>query len=343
VQIRVPQRGDKRELLETVTRNAKEEFTRHRLRRASDHNSRSRALTELQDLLQLPEAPLRIECYDMAHLQGTDYVGSMVVLTDGLPDKREYRRFKVKGVPGNDDYAAMEEVLTRRLTAYLNEKDRPVGEPGTRPSKFAYPPQLLLVDGGKGQLAVAERVVRELGLEDEIPVASLAKRFEEVFVPGHDEPMNVPRGSEALFMLQRVRDEAHRFANTFHRELRGKRMTASGLDGIPGLGEARKKKLLTALGGITAVKKAGLEELKALSFLPDSVATAVHDRFHKPAARRPSASADLGSDFRPEPLVPVALRSPVPAERGAEEDELLAAERADLSDLLGDLSGRPDE
>ena len=272
VQIRVPQRGDKRDLLETVNRNAKEEFIRHRLRRASDHNSRSRALTEIQDLLHLPEAPLRIECYDMAHLQGTDYVGSMVVLTDGLPDKREYRRFKVKGVPGNDDYAAMEEVLTRRLTAYLAEKDIPIGEPGTRPGKFSYPPQLLLVDGGKGQLAVAERVVHELGLEHEIPVASLAKRYEEVFVPGDPEPVNVPRGSEALFMLQRIRDEAHRFANTFHRELRGKRMTASALDGIPGLGESRRKKLLVALGGVNAVKRASLDELQALSFLPDAVA-----------------------------------------------------------------------
>ena len=280
VQIRAPQRGDKRALLETVTRNAKDEFTRHRLRRASDHNTRSRALTELQDVLRLPEAPLRIECYDMAHLQGTDYVGSMVVMTDGLPDKREYRRFKVKGVPGNDDYAAMEEVLTRRLTAYLAEKDRPIGEEGTKPGRFAYPPQLLLVDGGKGQLGVAEKVVRELGLEDEIPVASLAKRFEEVYVPGDPEPVNVPRGSEALFMLQRIRDEAHRFANTFHRELRGKRMTVSALDGIPGLGESRKKRLVQAMGSVTAVKRAGIEELKALPFLPDAVAEAVYAKLH---------------------------------------------------------------
>ena len=236
VEVRVPQRGDKRALLDTVTRNAKEEFTRHRLRRASDHNSRARAINELQDLLGLPEAPLRIECYDMAHLQGTDYVGSMVVMEDGLPKKSDYRRFKVKGVEGNDDYAAMEEVLTRRLTAYLAERDRPVGERGERPGRFSYPPQLLLVDGGKGQLAVAERVVRDLGLDDEIPVASLAKRFEEVYVPGRADPVNVPRQSEALFMLQRLRDEAHRFANTFHRDLRGKRMTTSALDGIPGLG-----------------------------------------------------------------------------------------------------------
>jgi excinuclease ABC subunit C len=279
VQIRVPQRGDKRALLETVTRNAGEEFTRHRMRRASDHNSRSRALTELQDLLELPEAPLRIECYDMAHLQGTDYVGSMVVLEDGLPAKREYRKFKVN-VPGNDDYAAMEEVLTRRLNAYLEERDRPIGERGERPGRFAYPPQLLLVDGGKGQLGVAQRVVESLGLTDEIPVASLAKRFEEVYVPGRPEPVEVPRGSEALFMLQRIRDEAHRFANTFHGQRRSKRMVASSLDGIPGLGEARKKQLVKAMGGINAVKRASLDELQALSFLPDSVAEAVYTKFH---------------------------------------------------------------
>ena len=280
VQIRVPQRGDKRDLHDTVTRNAKEEFTRHRLRRAADHNTRSRALTELQDLLGLPEAPLRIECYDMAHLQGSDYVGSMVVVEDGLPNKREYRRFKVKTVDGNDDYAAMEEVLTRRLTAYLEQRDQPVNERGDRPGKFAYPPQLLLVDGGKGQLAVAERVVKALGLEDEIPIASLAKRFEEVYVPGSSLPVNVPRGSEALFMLQRIRDEAHRFANSFHRELRAKRMTKSSLDDIAGLGDNRKMRLAKELGGVNAVKKASLETLKSLTWLPDAVAETVYAKFH---------------------------------------------------------------
>jgi excinuclease ABC subunit C len=284
VQVRVPQRGEKRELQETVTRNAKEEFTRHRLRRASDHNSRARALNELQDALDLPEAPLRIECYDMAHIQGTDYVGSMVVLEDGLPRKSEYRRFKVKGVDGNDDFAAMEEVLTRRLVAYLAERDRPVSE---RPGKFAYPPQLLLVDGGKGQLAVAERVVRELGLEAEIPLASLAKRYEEVFVPGRSEPVQIPRSSEALYLLQRVRDEAHRFANSFHRELRDKRMTKSVLDDVPGLGPTRKQRLLKELGSVSAVKKASIEELRAFTWLPDVVADAVYDRIHRPS--RPSS------------------------------------------------------
>ena len=315
VQIRVPQRGDKRDLHETVTRNAKEEFVRHRLRRASDHNSRSRALTELQDLLQLPEAPLRIECYDMAHMQGTDYVGAMVVLEDGLPNKREYRRFKVKTVDGNDDYAAMQEVLTRRLTAYLNERDQPVNERGDRPGKFAYPPQLLLVDGGKGQLAVAERVVKELGLEDEIPIASVAKRFEEVFVPGRPLPVNIPRGGEALFMLQRIRDEAHRFANTFHRELRGKRMTKSSLDDIAGLGDNRKVRLAKELGGINAVKKASLETLKSLTWLPDSVAETVYRKFHADCDPAPAPAPLTELTPTPDTLPAISERALRPRPR----------------------------
>jgi excinuclease ABC subunit C len=277
VEIRVPQRGDKRTLMETVDKNAKEEFTRHRLRRSADHNSRAKALNELQDHLELPYAPLRIECYDMSHIQGSDYVGSMVVLEDGLPKKSEYRRFKVREVPGNDDFAAMEEVLTRRLTAYLIERQKPVSE---RQGKFAYPPQLLLVDGGKGQLGVAVRVLEELGLRDEIPVAALAKRYEEVFLPHDPEPVRIPRQSEALYLLQRIRDEAHRFAITYHRQLRGKRMTTSVLDGIPGLGETRKQRLTKELGGIRNVKQASLEELKALSWLPDRVAEAVYEKVH---------------------------------------------------------------
>ena len=278
VTIRVPQRGAKRELLETVTRNATEELNRHRLRRAADHNSRARALNELQEALGLPEAPLRIECYDMSHIQGSDYVGSMVVLEDGLPNKREYRRFKIREVDGNDDFAAMEEVLTRRLTNYLTDREKPVGERG----RFAYPPQLLLVDGGKGQLSVAERVLDELGLTDEIPIASLAKRFEEVYVPGRSEPVRIPRQSEALYLLQRVRDEAHRFAISFHRELRGKRMTKSVLDDIPGLGPTRKKRLLKELGGVGAVKQTSLDDLRSLTWLPDAVADAVHAKIHDP-------------------------------------------------------------
>ena len=267
--VRVPLRGQKRELQETVTRNAREEFVRHRLRRASDHNSRAKALNELQEHLGLPDAPLRIECYDMSHIQGSDYVGSMVVVEDGLPKKSDYRRFKIKGDQGNDDFAAMEQVLTRRLTAYLAERRQPDRRPT---GKFTYPPQLLLVDGGKGQLSVAVRVLEELGLADEIPVAALAKRFEEIYVPGEADPIRLPRQSEALYLLQRIRDEAHRFAITFHRELRGKRMTTSVLDGITGLGEVRRKRLVKELGGVKAVKAASLEDLQALPWLPDAVA-----------------------------------------------------------------------
>jgi excinuclease ABC subunit C len=282
VVVRVPQRGDKRALLETVVRNAEEEFARHRLRRAADHNSRARALNELQEHLGLPTAPLRIECYDMSHIQGSDYVGSMVVMEDALPKKSDYRRFRIRGVPGNDDFAAMEEVLTRRLTAYLQERGKPAAE---RPGRFAYPPQLLLVDGGRGQLSVAVRVVEELGLAEEIPVAALAKRFEEVYLPGSPEPVRIPRQSEALYLLQRVRDEAHRFAVSYHRQLRGRRMTTSALDGIPGLGETRRKRLVKELGGVRAVKEASIDDLKALSWLPDPVAEAVWEKLHGMAAR----------------------------------------------------------
>ncbi|MDQ3305670.1 MAG: excinuclease ABC subunit UvrC, partial [Actinomycetota bacterium] len=279
VTVRVPRRGDKRGLQETVTRNATEEFTRHRLRRASDHNSRARALRELQEALGLPEAPLRIECYDMSHIQGTDYVGSMVVMEDGLAKKRDYRRFKVRDVPGNDDFAAMREVLTRRLQAYLIERKRPVAD---REGRFSYPPQLLVVDGGKGQLSVAREVVEELGLEAEVPVAALAKRFEEVYVPGRAEPVRIPRQSEALYLLQRLRDEAHRFAISYHRQLRDKRMTTSVLDDIPGLGPVRQKRLRAELGGVTGVKRASLDQLQALPWLPNTVAQAVWDKVHSP-------------------------------------------------------------
>ena len=282
VDVRQPQRGDRRELLQMVMKNATDALVRHRMKRASDHNSRSRAIAELQDQLGLSQAPLRIECYDMAHLQGTDYVGSMVVLEDGLPAKREYRKFAVRDVPGNDDYAAMREVLTRRLSAYVHERDTPAGERGKKPGRFAYPPQLLLVDGGKGQLGVAVEVLHELGLEDEIDVAALAKRFEEVYLPEQTDPVLLPRGSDALFMLQVVRDEAHRFANSFHRERRGRRMKASELDGIAGLGPKRRERLLKEVGGIGALRGVSRERLAALEWLPASVADEVHRRFAGP-------------------------------------------------------------
>ena len=286
VDIVVPQRGAKRALQETVTRSASEDLARHRLRRASDHNARSKALTELQAALGLREAPLRIECFDMSHLQGTDYVGSMVVLEDGLVKRSDYRRFKVKTVKGNDDYAAMEEVLTRRLGALKESKEsKEHPEPGARPKRFAYRPNLLVVDGGKGQLGVAERVVNELGLEGEVELASLAKQFEEVYRPGSPEPVRIRRGSDALYLLQRIRDEAHRFAITFHREKRGQRMTRSVLDGIPGLGPSRKARLVKEFGGVNAVRAAALEELLAPSWLPDQVGLAVYEGVRKTGAR----------------------------------------------------------
>ena len=272
-----PQRGEKKALVEMVNKNAAEALAMHRLKRSADHNARARALNSLQDALDLPEAPLRIECYDMSHLQGTDYVGSMVVMEDGLPRPPEYRRFKVRTVPGNDDYAAMEEVLTRRLRAYLEEKELPVGE---RKRHFSYPPQLLLVDGGKGQLRVAIRVLEELGLDGDIPVAALAKQFEEVYLPERPEPVRIPRGSEALYLLQQVRDEAHRFAITYHRKLRAKRMTMSVLDGVPGLGPARRRRLLAEVGSVKAVKDASRDRLGELSWLPKPVADALWQKIH---------------------------------------------------------------
>jgi len=277
VSIRVPMRGDKRALQQTVIDNASAAFSRHRLKRMSDHNSRARALNELQEHLSLPAAPLRIECYDMSHIQGTDYVGSMVVMEDGLPKKSQYRRFKIKTVAGNDDFAAMEEVLNRRLANYLDQRAKPVDQ---RDGKFSYPPQLLLVDGGKGQLSVAVRVLKQLGLLDEIPVASLAKQFEEVYLPGRSDPVELPRQGEGLYMLQRIRDESHRFAIGFHRQLRDKRAVASSLDGIRGLGPTRKKRLVAEFGGVNAVKRADLATLKKLSWLPDDVCERIHQTLH---------------------------------------------------------------
>jgi len=267
VEVRTPQRGDKRLLLETVTRNAREEFQRHRMRRASDHNARAKALNSLQDALDLPEAPLRIECFDMSHIQGTDYVGSMVVLEDGIPRRDQYRRFKVREVPGNDDFAAMEECVRRRFAAYLDERQRAPGEPA-----------------GSGGTTVLE----ELGLSEEIPVASLAKQFEEVYLPYRSEPVRIPRSSEALYLLQQVRDEAHRFAITYHRQLRGKRMTKSVLDDVPGLGPTRRKRLLEHFGTQKALRAAPVESLLELSWLPDAVGRAVYERLHAPppSARR---------------------------------------------------------
>jgi excinuclease ABC subunit C len=275
VQIRVPQRGSKRELLATVARNAVEAFAQHKLRRASDHNARARALMALQEALDLPEAPLRIECFDISNLQGTEIVASMVVMEDGLAKRSDYRRFKIRTQEGQDDFAAMEEALTRRFRRYLQERDE-----GARAGKrFAYPPNLLLVDGGKGQLNVAVRVLEELGLED-ISVASLAKRFEEVYRPDRPDPVRIPRDSEALYLLQQVRDEAHRFAITYHRQLREKKATKSVLDDVPGLGPTRRTRLLREFGSVKKLRELTEEDLVALPWLPERVARATYAALH---------------------------------------------------------------
>ena len=272
VSLRVPQRGAKRRVLETAAENAAEEFNRHRLKRHTDHNARARALNDLQIALDLPTPPLRIECYDISTIQGTNTVASMVVFEDGLPKKSDYRRFKIRTVTGQDDFAAMEEVLRRRLTAYLSERDQPVDERG----RFAYPPSLIVVDGGAGQLGRAVAVLSDLRLD--IPAVGLAKRLEEVYVPGRPDPVRIPKGRESLYLLQRVRDEAHRFAITYHRTLRGKKMVDSVLDDIAGIGPTRKKALIRRFGSLKQIRAASKENLAEV--LPDSVASALWENLH---------------------------------------------------------------
>ena len=271
VSLRVPQRGAKRRLMETTVANAKEEFSRHRLKRASDHNARAQAMRSLQTHLELPISPLRIECYDISTIQGSDTVGSMVVFEDALPKKSQYRRFKVKSLDGQDDFAAMEEVLRRRFTAYLAEQGRPIEE-----TKFAYRPSLVVIDGGAGQLGRAIKVLDDLGLD--IPVVGLAKKLEEVYFPLREEPLVIPRGDEALYLLQRVRDEAHRFAVTYHRQLRGKRMVDSVLDEVPGIGPARKRALLRTFGSLKRIREA--EEVDLAGVVPAEVAASLYRVLH---------------------------------------------------------------
>ena len=272
VELRVPERGAKRRLLETARANSAEEFARHRLRRNADHNSRAKALRSLQAVLDLPDPPLRIECFDISTVQGTNTVGSMVVLEDGLPRPSDYRHFRVKDVAGQDDFASMEEVLRRRFTAYLAERQLPPDQRG----KFAYPPSLILVDGGAGQLSRAVQVLDELDLD--IPVAGLAKRMEEVYLPGRAATVRIPRGEEALYLLQRVRDEAHRFAITYHRKLRGKRMVDSILDEVPGVGAVRKKALLRTFGSLKRLREASIDQIEEA--VPRNVAESVYEALH---------------------------------------------------------------
>ena len=273
VKIRVPQRGEKRALLGTVTENAKESFMRHRLKRSTDFAARSRQLNELQNYLGMQEAPLRIECFDISNIGPTEAVGSMVVFEDGLPKRSDYRRFSIKWTQGPNDVAMMGEVIRRRFARYLEERTTD----SKKGRKFAYPPNLVVIDGGKGQLNRAVEVMGELGVHG-VKVVALAKRMEEVWDPGRlDEPIRIPRGAEALYLLQQIRDEAHRFAITYHRLKRDKRMTRSALDGIPGLGAVRRKQLLKHFGSVKQVRQASLEDLYAVPSLPKKVAEAVHE------------------------------------------------------------------
>jgi excinuclease ABC subunit C len=255
-----------------VTTNAKESFLRHKLKRASDFAARSRALKDLGETLGLADPPLRVEGYDISNIGPEATVGSMVVFEDGLPKRADYRRFEIKGVPGQDDVASMEEMLGRRFSRYLKERDGPVG---TR-RRFAYPPALVVVDGGRGQLNVALRVLDRLGLD--IPAVGLAKRLEEVYLPGQPEPLLIPRGSEALFLLQHLRDEAHRFAITYHRKKRERRALASPLDEVPGIGPARKKALLRRFGSLARLSRASAEEIAATPGVGPALAEEVSAR-----------------------------------------------------------------
>jgi excinuclease ABC subunit C len=275
VGIGVPERGAKRKLMETVTRNAREHFQRHKLRRASDFGARSRALSELGSVLGLEQPPLRIECYDISNLGPTDLVGSMVVFEDGLPKRADYRRFEIKGVPGQDDFASMEEMLRRRFARLTAEATE---DGSAKRRRFAYPPALIVVDGGRGQLSVATKVLADADLH--IPAIGLAKRLEEVYFPDRPDPLVIPRGSEALFVLQHIRDEAHRFAVTYHRQKRAKRQLASPLDEIPGVGPARKRSLLKRFGSLAKLARADVDEITATPGVGAELARAVHDTLH---------------------------------------------------------------
>ncbi|MER8014803.1 excinuclease ABC subunit UvrC [Streptomyces griseoluteus] len=323
VSLRIPQRGDKKALMETVQRNAAQALVLHKTKRASDLTTRSRALEEIADALDLDSAPLRIECYDISHLQGDDVVASMVVFEDGLQRKNEYRRFQIKGFAGQDDVRSMHEVITRRFRRYLAEKEKsgewagaedtpvdgtPVGVPLTgeddgviggpkdddgRPRKFAYPPQLVVVDGGRPQVAAARRALDELGIDD-IAVCGLAKRLEEVWVPGEEDPVVLPRSSEGLYLLQRVRDEAHRFAITYQRAKRAKRLRSGPLDEVPGLGETRKQALIKHFGSVKRLRAATIEQIQEVPGIGRKTAETIAVALARSAPAAPAVNTATG-------------------------------------------------
>ncbi|MFC6064551.1 excinuclease ABC subunit UvrC [Streptomyces ochraceiscleroticus] len=344
VSLRIPQRGDKKDLMATVQRNAQQALALHKTKRASDLTTRSRALEEIAEALELDSVPLRIECFDISHLQGEDVVASMVVFEDGLARKSEYRRFQIRSFEGQDDVRSMHEVISRRFKRYLQEKQKtgeweektgpdaadlvsgavpgpadpsgaapgPKDEEG-RPKRFAYPPQLVVVDGGRPQVAAAQRALEELGIDD-VAVCGLAKRLEEVWVPGEEDPVVLPRTSEGLYILQRVRDEAHRFAIAYQRNKRGKRLTASPLDTVPGLGESRRQALLKHFGSLKKLKGATIEEICEVPGVGRKTAETVAATLAQAAPAAPAVNTATGEIIEDEEAPQAAL----PSEQGQE-------------------------
>ncbi|PJM94557.1 excinuclease ABC subunit UvrC [Streptomyces sp. CB01373] len=356
VSLRIPQRGDKKALMETVQRNAQQGLVLHKTRRASDLTTRSRALEEIAEALDLDSAPLRIECYDISHLQGDDVVASMVVFEDGLQRKSEYRRFQIKGRAGDtrlwhgegqDDVRSMHEVITRRFRRYLAEKERtgewadgedvpvdgspdglPDGPVGTlveddgRPKRFAYPPQLVVVDGGQPQVAAAQRALDELGIDD-IAVCGLAKRLEEIWVPGEDDPVVLPRSSEGLYLLQRVRDEAHRFAITYQRTRRAKRFRSGPLDDVPGLGETRKQALIKHFGSVKRLRSATIDQICGVPGIGRKTAETIAAALAQAAPAAPAvntATGEIMEDVEEAPPATTAADAETPVPTSVPDD-----------------------
>ncbi|MDG4863012.1 excinuclease ABC subunit UvrC [Streptomyces sp. T-3] len=339
VSLRIPQRGDKRTLMETVQRNAQQSLVLHKTKRASDLTTRSRALEEIAAALDIDSAPLRIECFDISHLQGDDVVASMVVFEDGLVRKGEYRRFQIKGFEGQDDVRSMHEVITRRFRRYLADKEKtgewspedgqeagalatevPVQAPEDdgRPKKFAYPPQLLVVDGGQPQVAAAKKALDELGIDD-VAVCGLAKRLEEVWLPDEDDPVVLPRSSEGLYLLQRVRDEAHRFAIQYQRTKRAKRFRAGPLDSVPGLGETRKQALIKHFGSVKKLRSATIEQICEVPGIGRKTAETIAVALAQAAPAAPAVNTATGEIIEDE--APAAAGAPEEPARAGTSDE----------------------
>ncbi|MFD7560700.1 MULTISPECIES: excinuclease ABC subunit UvrC [unclassified Streptomyces] len=325
VSLRIPQRGDKKSLMETVHRNAQQSLALHKTKRASDLTTRSRALEEIAEALDLDSAPLRIECFDISHLQGDDVVASMVVFEDGLARKSEYRRFQIKSFEGQDDVRSMHEVVSRRFRRYLQEKLKTgewdaeeeggeVAEDDGRPKRFAYPPQLVVVDGGQPQVAAAKRALEELGVDD-VAVCGLAKRLEEVWLPGEDDPVVLPRTSEGLYLLQRVRDEAHRFAIQYQRNKRGKRLKSGPLDEVPGLGESRKQALVKHFGSVKKLRQATIDQICEVPGIGRKTAETVAAALAGAVPAGPAVNTATGEIIEDETPAPAGTSS----ERGTEQ------------------------